>query len=175
MLSRGITSGDYLVYSSSTGNFERVQKVASQLFKCGIKIGGSTVNNAESNQFALARYRIDYASTEGHEDWNLDDMKAYADEVALSGGWQIWMIHTSNSIWRQRVCLDEAGKVLCDENGSPIPMVDRNGNPVLDEEGKYPTMGSEVLVPMLKDAILYAQAQGVEIVSVQEAYHEIYE
>ena len=32
-----------------------------------------------------------------------------------------------------------------------------------------------MLIPMLKEAILYAQAQGVEIVSVQEAYQAIYE
>jgi hypothetical protein len=175
LLRRGIAGGNYLVYSSSTGNFERVQKIASQLFKCGIKIGGSTINNAQSNPFALARYRIDYASTEGHTDWNPKDMRSYIEEVSAVGGWQVWMIHTSNTIWRQRVCLDDNGNVIYDANGAPIPMVDQKGNAVTDTDGTYPTMGSEVFIPMLREAILYAQAQGVEIVSVQEAYREIYE
>ena len=173
LLSRGISGGNYLVYSSNTGNYQRVQNIAGQVFKCGIKIGGSTINTADSNLFALSRYRIDYASTEGRSDWNLDDMKAYAEEVAVTGGWQIWMIHTSNSIWRQRVCLDESGNVLY-VNGSPIPMVDENGKPVLDSYGIYPTMGSTVLLQMLKEAILYAQAMDVKIVTVEEAYTKFF-
>ena len=174
LLSRGIPGGEYLVYSSSSGNYQRIQSIAAQLFKCGIKIGGSAINTKASDRFALSRYRIDYAATEGHEDWNLNDLKSYVDDVSSVGGWQIMMLHTSNAVWRQRVCLDDQGNVLY-ENGAPVLMADEKGDPVLDVDGSYPTWGSEVLVPMLRELILYARAHGVKIVSVKEAYHAMYE
>ena len=174
LLRRGIAGGDFLVYSSGTGNYARVRAIAERVFKCGIKIGGSQINTADSNVFHLSRYRIDYAASEGRTDWNLDDMKSYVDEVSAVGGWQIWMLHTSNAIYRQRVCLDVMGNVLY-ENGKPIPMTDGKGNPVLDVDGTYPTMGSTVFLPMLKEAILYAKEKGVQIVTVKQAYDAMYQ
>ena len=171
--SAGISGSDFLVYSSSTGNHQRIQNVANQVFKCGIKIGGTTTNDHQTNPFALSRYRIDYASTEGRQDWNKEDMRSFIDEVSAKGGWQIWMFHTSNGIWRQRVEVDANNNVIR-KDGAPIPMVDAAGNPVYDIDGTYPTMGSTVYLPMLKEAIRYAQENNVEIITVKEGYEEFY-
>jgi len=167
-------NGDILVYSSSTGNDARVQAAAAQVFKCGIKIGGNTTNYMETNPFALNRCRIDYAETEGKTSWNIYDMKQYIDDVAASGGWQIMMFHTSNSMWRQRVLLDDEGNVIYDSQGEVIPMTDNEGNPVMDINGQYPTVGSVCYIPLLREVILYAQECGVEIVTAEKGYNTIY-
>lgn len=175
LLSRGYPGGDILVYSSSTGNIARVQADAAKVYKCGIKIGGSTVNDAWSPRYALSRFRLDYAATEGREDWCQSDILSFIDQVADRGGWEIFMFHTSNAKWRQRVRLNPDGTVMLDEEGRPIPMFDAHGGPVLDPEGRYPTVGTEVYLPMLENAILYAQSNGVNVVSATDAYHIIFE
>ena len=167
-------NGDILVYSSSTGNIERVQNDAAKVFQCGIKIGGNTINYKETNPFALNRCRIDYAETEGKTSWNLYDMKQYIDDVVDYGGWQIMMFHTSNALWRQRVHIDAEGNVMHDTQGNVIPMVDSIGNPVLDNDGCFPTMGTETYLPMLKEIIRYAKEKGVLIVTAENGFHSLY-
>lgn len=173
MIERGY-NGDILVYSSSTGNIQRVREDAAQVFQCGIKIGGNSVNNRLTDRYALNRCRIDYAETEGKTSWNRDDILQYIDDVAEQGGWQIFMFHTSNSMWRQRALLDENGEVVRGENGAPIPMTDKDGNPVLDSRGEHPTMGTEYYLPMLREAILYARERGVAILTAENAYRILY-
>ena len=174
MRRRGIKSGEYLVYSSSTGDHPRAQNFASQLYKCGIRIGGSTINTRHTDPYALSRYRLDYAASESRQDWNPHDIQSYVDQVTAQGGWQIWMFHTSNSIWNQRVLTDADGRIVTDEQGTPVPMTDAAGNPVLDGDGTHPTMGTAVYLPLLRSAIEYARQNGVEIVTVQKGYETFY-
>lgn len=169
LFQHGIKTADILVYSSSTGNYERVQNIAKKIFKCGIKIGGSVNNTSKSNRYALSRFRIDYAATEGRSDWNLDDLKSYVDHCQNTGEWMIWMFHTSNSIYRRRVAVDDDDNVLLDSDGRPYLLSDVNGNPIYDNNGTYPHMGSEVYLPILKEAIDYAKLKGVSIVKAETA------
>ncbi|MDE6764277.1 MAG: polysaccharide deacetylase family protein [Oscillospiraceae bacterium] len=175
MEKNGIKTGDIIVYSSSTGYTERMRKAAEQIFKAGIVIGGNTVNTADSNPYNLKRYRIDFATGDGDqskEDYCLEDMKAYIDTVSDSGGWEIWMFHTSNTKWRQLVEVNADGSIAYDSEGNVIPLCDDNGEPVLDEDGsQYElTVGHIVYVPMLKTAINYAQEKGVKIVTAEEGF-----
>ena len=169
----GYHASDILVYTSSTGTYKFYQECAAKVFKAGIRIGGETLNYPDSDRFALARYRCDYAAGEGRTDWNYDDLKSFVDECASKRGWMIWMFHTSNSIYKQRVEVDGSGNVRHDSDGNPIPMYDSGGNPVIDTDGDSPTMGSEVYLPMLEDLIDYAVESGVEIVTASHAY-EVY-
>ena len=169
LLRHGYHACDILVYTSSTGEYTEWRECASEVFKCGIKIGGSKINYSDSDKFALARYRIDYADREGYTDWDYTELKALIDKCAANGGWMIWMFHTSNNIYRQRVETDGNGDVIYDGSGNPTPMMD-GGNPVIDIDGTYPTMGSTVYIPMLADAIDYARTKGVEIVTNDYAY-----
>lgn len=125
---KGYPSCDIVVYSSSSGNYEKVRDCAEEVFKCGIKIGGMEVNTQASDKFALSRYRIDYASTEGGTDWDLDAMKEWVDNCAENGGWMIWMFHTSNAdsgdyCYTRRIALDGNGDPIYDQStGLPVPM-----------------------------------------------------
>ena len=85
------------------------------------------------------------------------------------------LFHTSNTLWRQRVVLDADGSVVYDQKGAPIPMVDEAGKPVPDEVGLFSTMGTTLYRPMLREAILYARANGVEIITVQQGYQHFYQ
>lgn len=169
LLGKGFPACDILVYSSSTGNYEKFQKSAEKVFKCGIKIGGSVVNDQETNKYALSRYRIDYAETEGRTDWNLNDMKSFIDSCVETGGWMIWMFHTSNPIYLRRVVCDEHGDPIF-EDGNPILMNDEEGNPVYDRNeigSMHPHVGDVVYIPMLKEAMQYAINKGVDIVTAK--------
>ena len=169
----GYHASDILVYTSSTGTYKFYQECAAKVFKAGIRIGGETLNYPYTDKFALARYRCDYAASEGRTDWNYDDLKGFVDECADKKGWMIWMFHTSNSIYKQRVELNPDGSVKKDTDGNPIPMTNTEGKPVIDINGENPTMGSEVYLPMLEDLIDYAVESGVEIATASQAY-EVY-
>lgn len=174
LLRHGYHSCDILVYTSSTGEYEEWRTCAKKVFKCGIKIGGSRINYSYSDKFALSRYRIDYGVTEDFPDWDYATLQSLVDKCAAEGGWMIWMFHTSNNIYRQRVETDEQGNVIYDQSGNPIPMTD-GGNPVIDVDGTYPTMGSVVYIPMLEDAIGYAREKGIEIVTAEYGYKTYFE
>lgn len=166
----GYHASDILVYTSSTGTYKFYQECAAKVFRAGIRIGGETLNYPYTDKFALARYRCDYAASEGRTDWNYDDLKGFVDECADKKGWMIWMFHTSNSIYKQRVELNPDGSVKKDTDGNPIPMTNTEGKPVIDINGENPTMGSEVYLPMLEDLIDYAMESGIEIATAERAY-----
>ena len=151
MMQKGFPS-NIVVYSSSTGNYKKVRDAASDVFKCGIKIGGMEANTQDSDRFGLSRYRVDYASTEGGTDWDLDAMKGWIDDCAESGGWMIWMFHTSNAdggdyCYTRRVALDDNDDPIYDQStGLPVPMDSATCHPeVSDWEigGISSTDGSE--------------------------------
>lgn len=171
----GISTGDIIIYSSSTGYNDRMRNAAEQTFKGGCVIGGNTVNTVDSNPYNLKRYRIDFATGDGDtskEDYCLEDMLSYIDTVSESGGWEIWMFHTSNSKWRQLVEVGADGSIVRDGSGNVIPLYDNSGEPVLDEDGsKYEqTVGHLVYVPMFRTAVEYAQEKGLKIVTAEEGF-----
>ena len=179
MLSRGFTSGDILVYSSSTGYEERMRNAAKSIFKAGIVIGGNQVNHMNSDIYNLQRYRIDYATGDGDKtkiDWNLNDLRDYIDVVATTGGYEIMMFHTSHTNWRKLVKIDQYGNVLVDNIGNPILLLDESGNAIIDFDGsKYTqTYGHLIYVPILREIIRYAQENNVEIVTASEGINRYY-
>ena len=96
-------------------------------------------------------------------------MKSFIDSCVETGGWMIWMFHTSNPIYLRRVVCDEHGDPIF-ENGNPILMNDEEGNPVYDRNeigSMYPHVGDVVYIPMLKEAMQYAINKGVDIVTAK--------
>ena len=179
MQSRGLDSGNILVYSSSTGYEERMRKTAESIFRAGIVIGGDMVNHGGSDVYSLKRYRIDYAAGDGDKtkcDWNMTDLKDYIDVVAATGGFEIMMFHTSHLNWRRLIQTDQNGNALVDVDGNPILLQDSAGNPIYDHDGsKYQqTYGHLIYIPMLREMIHYAQGKGVEIVTAAEGICRYY-
>ena len=118
MYAHGLHDADILVYNNASGNNAAVREAAERVFKCAIHSGGSHINYAGNlNPYYLYRFPID---TEPRL-YNLDILKDLVDEVCSSGGWMIWIMHTSSSTWTE-----EARNNLCAaidyarEKGLPI-------------------------------------------------------
>ena len=189
----GVSSGsDILVFSSSSGNYDVCREAASYVAKASIKIGGNAANTPDTNVYALSRYRIDYAETEGGTDWDYDAMKSWVDNCAANGGWMIGMFHTSNPIYRHSVAVDSSGNPKYNSQGKLLVLYYESGDsgsttelpidqlttlsPVLsDDRGATLTVGKVVYVPMLKDIISYARGKGVTVCTAEYALRKYYE
>lgn len=77
-----------LVYSHRTGEIKKAQKAASKVFDCAIIHQGFTINDPDSNMYALERYDIEGAMSERPQ-----DLKDWIDQVKKDGGWMIWELH----------------------------------------------------------------------------------
>ena len=187
----GISGSDIIVFSSSSGNYENAQQAAAYVGKAAIKIGGNTPNTPDSNIYALSRYRIDYASTEGGTDWDYNAMKTWVDNCATNGGWMIGMFHTSNEIYRHAVAVDESGNAKYDSDGKLLVLYYTSGSSgattelpigqstnltrvVGDDGGVTLTVGKVLYVPMLKDIIDYAREKGVTVCTAAYALKTYY-
>lgn len=89
--SHGISS-DLLVFSGSTGLYDKAQNPAHQLFKGAFWAGDNRTNQNGFDPYRIRRYRIgsDYA-------WDAQTLKNLVDSLKESGGWMVWMMHTSDS------------------------------------------------------------------------------
>lgn len=187
----GINGSDIIVFSSSSGNYENAQQAASYVGKAAIKIGGNIPNTPDSNIYALSRYRIDYASTEGGTDWDYNAMKTWVDNCATNGGWMIGMFHTSNEIYRHAVAVDESGNAKYDGEGKLLVLYYTSGesgatvelpigqttnlNRVFGDDGGVTlTVGKVLYVPMLRNIIDYAKEKGVTICTAEYALKTYY-
>lgn len=88
--SHGINT-DLLVFSGSTGLYSKAQIPAQQLFKGAFLAGDNQTNKTEINSHKIKRYRIgsDYK-------WNVQTLESLVDSLKESGGWMVWMMHTSD-------------------------------------------------------------------------------
>lgn len=187
----GMSGSDIIVFSSSSGNYENAQKAATYVGKAAIKIGGNVANTPDSNIYALSRYRIDYASTEGGTDWDYEAMKTWVDNCAVNGGWMIGMFHTSNEIYRHAVAVDESGNAKYDSDGNLLVLYYASGSsgattelPIGqstnltrvfgDDGGVTLTVGKVLYVPMLKNIIDYAREKGVTVCTAAYALKTYY-
>lgn len=88
--SHGIKA-DLLVFSGSTGLYNKAQVPAQQLFNGAFLAGDNRTNYSGFDPYRIYRYRIgsDYP-------WNKDILKQLIDDLYETGGWMVWMMHTSD-------------------------------------------------------------------------------
>ena len=85
-------NADILVFSGSTGLYTKFQNAAKMVYKGGILAGANETNYQNADPYQIQRYRIG-----NHTDYHcdLDVLKGLIDDLYASGGWMIWMTHTS--------------------------------------------------------------------------------
>lgn len=81
-----------LVFSGSTGLTAKFQTAAKRVYKAGILAGDNTTNFQGGDPYGIRRYRVGN-QTNYHCD--IDVLKGLVDSVKNTGGWMIWMTHTS--------------------------------------------------------------------------------
>lgn len=96
LASHGITGAGYLVYAGASGSYAQAQSAAKHSNKCAFRAGGNTINYRGSfDPYYINRYRV---QTDGY-DYDPDQLKALVDKCLEEGGWMVWMIHTSETVW----------------------------------------------------------------------------
>ena len=84
-------SADLLVFSGSTGLYSKAQIPAQEIFKGAFLAGDNKTNQVGTNPYNIKRYRIgsNYA-------WNVQTLEGLIDSLKETGGWMVWMMHTSD-------------------------------------------------------------------------------
>ena len=87
-----------LVFSGSTGLYTKFQTAAQRVYRGAFLAGDNVTNGQDANNYKIQRYRIGN-QTDYHCD--LDVLKGLIDNVLSTGGWMVWMLHTSGgaSAW----------------------------------------------------------------------------
>ena len=97
--SLGIHTSEILVFPGGSGNLDTCRLAAKRFANAAFIASGNSINKINSiNPFRINRYKI-----ESDYDYNIDSMKALIDTCHDTGGWMVWMIHTSASVWNASV------------------------------------------------------------------------
>jgi len=96
LAAHGLPGAGYLVYAGASGSYDKAQSAAKHSNKCAFHAGGNTINYRGSfDPYNISRYRV---QTDGY-DYDPDQLKALIDKCLAEGGWMVWMIHTSETVW----------------------------------------------------------------------------
>lgn len=110
-------NADLLVFSGSTGLYSKAQIPAQELFKGAFLAGDNKTNQVGTNPYNIKRYRIgsNYA-------WNVQALEGLIDSLKETGGWMVWMMHTSDKANYTSNVPSVLGEVIdyCKEQGISI-------------------------------------------------------
>jgi len=88
----GITS-DIFVYNGATGDMTQCIEAAKRVFRGAIKSGGNITNfTSHGDRWGIRRYPCDDRLSD------VNELYALVDKVKSTGGWMIWMVHTSDTL-----------------------------------------------------------------------------
>jgi len=91
--SHGIDTGDILVYPGASGSSAIARAASERASICAIRSSGNVTNfYGATPRYDIKRYRL-----EAEYSYDLTQIKQLLDELAKTGGWMIWMIHTSQN------------------------------------------------------------------------------
>lgn len=110
-------TGNILVYPGAAGSSANAVAAAERVFDCAIRSSGNAVNFfGETDRYNIKRYRL-----ETEYEYDIDLIKPIIDSLLVTGGWMIWMIHTSQN-WDENslVTLSQAIDYALSKN---IPIV----------------------------------------------------
>lgn len=89
----GIDTGDILVYPGASGSSNNAVMAAERVYKCAIRSSGNVPNFfGQADRYNIRRYRI-----EQEYEFNIELIKPIIDNLLVTGGWMVWMIHTSQN------------------------------------------------------------------------------
>lgn len=94
---------DLLVYAGGSANSANAQEAAKRVYIGAFNSGKETTNFSYKNdKFNLERYGIIDSNDDGRIDGtDLNQLKALIDSLKQTGGWMVWMTHTSGSYWSE--------------------------------------------------------------------------
>lgn len=110
-------NSDLLVFSGSTGLYQKAQLPAQQLFKGAFLAGDNYTNQVGVDKHRIKRYRIgsDYP-------YDPEVLKDLLNSLNETGGWMVWMMHTSNRVTYTSQVPEVLGEAIdyCKELNIPI-------------------------------------------------------
>lgn len=96
LAAHGLSGAGYLVYAGASGSYEKAQSAAKHSSKCAFHAGGNALNyRGQFDRYYINRYRV---QTDGYN-YDPEQLKALVDYCLANGGWMVWMIHTSETVW----------------------------------------------------------------------------
>lgn len=97
---------ELLVYAGGSANAANAQEAAKRVYIGAFNSGKEHTNFSDKNdKYNLERYGITDSNAAGLIDGtDLDQLKALIDSVKQTGGWMVWMTHTSGEYWSETMC-----------------------------------------------------------------------
>lgn len=97
---------ELLVYAGGSANAANAQEAAKRVYIGAFNSGKEHTNFSYNNdKYNLERYGITDSNDDGRIDGtDLDQLKALIDSVKQTGGWMVWMTHTSGEYWSETMC-----------------------------------------------------------------------
>ena len=97
---------ELLVYAGGSANAANAQEAAKRVYIGAFNSGKEHTNFSDKNdKYNLERYGITDSNDDGRIDGtDLDQLKALIDSVKQTGGWMVWMTHTSGEYWSETMC-----------------------------------------------------------------------
>jgi peptidoglycan/xylan/chitin deacetylase (PgdA/CDA1 family) len=92
---------DLLVYAGGSANSANAQEAAKRVYIGAFNSGNENTNFSDKNdKYNLERYGItDSTVADRIDGTDLNELKALIDSVKQTGGWMVWMTHTSGAYW----------------------------------------------------------------------------
>lgn len=115
-----------LIYAGSSGNLSAARTAAKRVYDGAIISGDQHINHVGGDKYQIERYGITDGSGTGRVNGNdLDELKDLIDTLVSSGGWMVWMLHTSGEYW---------GDTMKDNIASVIDYAKSNGVSIVTAE-----------------------------------------
>ena len=88
-------NSDLLVFSGSSGRYARCQEACKRAsFEGAFLAGDNNITFGDTDRYKIPRFRI---GNDSNYHWELPLLKGMINKLASSGGWMVWMMHTSSS------------------------------------------------------------------------------
>ncbi len=90
----GITP-DLLVFSGSSGLYAKCQEACKRTsFEGAFLAGDNNITFGDTDRYKIPRFRI---GNDTNYHWEMPLLKGMINKLASSGGWMVWMVHSSST------------------------------------------------------------------------------
>lgn len=86
---------DLLVFSGSSGRYDMCQEACKRAsFDGAFLAGDNKISFGDTDRYKIPRFRI---GNDSNYHWEMPLLKGMINKLSSSGGWMVWMMHTSSS------------------------------------------------------------------------------